>query len=316
MPAGAPHEHLAPTFRPPCANAGRLAGAHRASSLCDPDDHGRHCGGPGAAAVPEPAAAECAHRHRQLERSLRFVGLYGQEGRRRAQCSRSPSSCASAAMSPRCASSPPIRRSRSFAATPDSARRSMRSTDNPLPDTLIVTPTLHREHAAGHRHPEGGDRRHERCANRADRHRMGEAAARHAGSVAAGGAAHRRPLGRRDRAHRQQHHSPRYIEPARRNRGHETGGRVATALPAGPFSTAASGTAWAADCWPCCWSPSPRRCWRGRSRSWPFCTAASFSLQGLEHQHRLGGSRAWPWAWPGWAPGLLQRAISEAIEPA
>jgi cell division transport system permease protein len=53
--------------------------------------------------------------------------------------------------------------------------------DNPLPDTLVVTPTLDAGTPAGHEKRSSGDRGHGGRANRAARHRLGEAPARHAG---------------------------------------------------------------------------------------------------------------------------------------
>ncbi len=187
----------------------------------------------------------------------------------------------------------------------------MRLTDNPLPDTLIVTPTLTAST------PQGTESLKSAIAAMADvqtvqldtewvkrLHAMLDLLRRVV--LLTGGL-----LGVGHGAHRQQHHSPRYIEPARRNRGHETGGRVGRLRPpavslqrhlvrvgrrvagvdAGRDRLDGAGSA-------------------GR-RSWPFCTAARFSLEGLGFTH--GGWLFWGsrWGCPGWVPGLLQRDISE-----
>jgi len=73
-----------------------------------------------------------------------------------------------------------MKRWRSFAA-PGVGKALDALTDNPLPDTLIVTPALSAEHRLKAGRAQGGDRRHGRRADRAARHRMGEAPAWHAG---------------------------------------------------------------------------------------------------------------------------------------
>ena len=134
-------------------------------------------------------------------------------------------------MSPRSASSPPSKRSRSFAATRDSARALDALADNPLPDTLVVTPTLTAST------PQGTESLKAAIAAMSDvqtvqidtewvkrLHAMLDLLRRVV--LLTGGS-----FGPRDCAHRQQHHPTRYIEPARRNRGHEAGGRVGRLYP-------------------------------------------------------------------------------------
>ncbi len=105
--------------------------------------------------------------------------------------------------------------------------------DNPLPDTLIVTPTL----AAST--PQGTEALKTAIAAMPDVQTVQldtEWVRRLYAMLDL--TTHRRALNRRSvgfggGAHRQQHHSPRHIEPARRNRGHEIGGRL------GPICTPA-----------------------------------------------------------------------------
>ncbi len=91
--------------------------------------------------------------------------------------------------------------------------------DNPLPDTLVVTPTL----AAST--PQGTDALKGAIAALSEVQTVQldtewvEASVCHAGHLAAGCAVDGQPFGRRSGTHRRQHHSFGYIEPARGNRG-------------------------------------------------------------------------------------------------
>ena len=97
-------------------------------------------------------------------------------------------------------------------------------TDNPLPNTLLVTPTPAASTPAGTAALEGAHWRACRCGGGADRYRMGRTPERHAGGAAALRLADGSPPRPRRHRHRRQYHSPGYIEPPRRNRGHEAGG--------------------------------------------------------------------------------------------
>jgi len=114
---------------------------HRASTLCGLDEMGVI-----AVALALPLFLSCCCRTRAAPPGIGTKRTTCRSIWRRrpapCACSRWPSSCANAPMSPRSASSPPSKRSRSFRSDSGFGTALNALADNPLPDTLVVTPTL------------------------------------------------------------------------------------------------------------------------------------------------------------------------------